>query len=223
MFIRLRQPRSLAQLTRPLRPVSQLRPHFRIAVVDNDAFEPAEQMRSHGFVLQELGDIADLAAISSYPIVACDISGVGVAFGSPLGGAHVVAEIRKRYPDKYIIAYSGGRFGAEYKKSLDASDVFIRRGSPAQEWVGAFDSAIAQVGDPIDYWVRLRQVLLSQGLSTFEVMLLEDAYVRAIEKKDEFILSKALRKARRKSEAASTLDQVADGAITVVKLALHLS
>ena len=134
MYFRFRKPRSLSEIRRPQKTLTERRRDFPVAIIDNEPFARFDTLVSHGFSLRELGDIDDIAAVAEYPIVSCDIKDVGAAFESPFGGAHLIMEIRKRYPDKYVIAYSAGMFHAEYKRPLDYSDVFLRKGTSIDEW-----------------------------------------------------------------------------------------
>lgn len=190
--------------------------------MDDQAFPHKAALENHGFSLRELGDIADIDSVAAYPVVCCDISGVGSAFDSPLGGAHVVSEIKKRFPTKYVVAYSGATFGPEYARVLAASDVFIRRGTPASDWANVLDRAILTLADPVEHWRRLRTVLLDHNVSIFEVFLLEDAFVRSINEHKPFVLERAIERARRIEEAGSVLESAAEGLITVAKLAVHI-
>jgi hypothetical protein len=223
VYFRFRAPRSIAHIPRPVRNWAELRKNFQIAVIDDEQFAPLNVLRQHGFNLTELGDITDINAVAYYPIIICDIRGVGGSFGSHLEGAHLVEEIKKRFPDKYLIANSGGAFGPEYNRALKSSEVFIRRGGPVEDWVQVLDAAIHQIGDPVQYWLRIRTLLLAHNFSTFDVFLLEDAFVKAIEKKDEFILSKAIRNANRIKNTGEILETVSGGLVSVVKLAIQIA
>jgi hypothetical protein len=220
MYFRYTRPRALSELRRPLNNWTELRRHFPIAIIDDEEFVHFSALTKHGFVLQQLGDIADISAVAAYPVVSCDIKGVGASFGSPLEGAHLIAEVKKRFPDKYVIAYSAGAFGPEYKRALDFSDVFLRRGASIDEWTECLDIAIRRVGDPVEYWKRIRMLLLTHEVSTFEVFLLEDAFITSITNHDEFVLTKALQRAKKLQSVGDVLESVSHGLITVAKLAI---
>ena len=108
MYIRIRKAHLLSEIQRSLNPISDFRNYFQIAIIDDKPLSHYSILLNHNFRIKELGDISDIAAISEYPIILCDIRNVGVQFASAYGGAHVIYEIKKRYPDKYIIAYSAG-------------------------------------------------------------------------------------------------------------------
>ena len=180
------------------------------------------ELSSHGFILRELGDIKDFAAVAEYPIVACDIKGVGAHFGTKYEGAHVISEIRKRYPDKFIILYSAGLFGPQYKKYYDFCDICLAKDVGFDQWKDTLDDGVRTVGEPIRRWKRIRAVLLDANMPAFEVFLLEDAYIASLIKKDESILSKALSRAEQAESTSEIIKSISSGLITLVKTATLL-
>ena len=108
MFIHFGKPNKLGDIGQTQLEVAELKRRFDIGVLDDEPFVQANALRAHGFRIVELGgDIKSVEQVASYPIVVCDIKGVGRAFGSKYEGAHVLSEIRKAYPDKYLIAFTG--------------------------------------------------------------------------------------------------------------------
>jgi len=76
MYIRFTKPHSLSEITRSIRPLTEFRKHFPVAIIDNEHLAHAASLTNHGFFVKELGDISDIAAVSEYPIVTCDITAV---------------------------------------------------------------------------------------------------------------------------------------------------
>jgi hypothetical protein len=218
MFIRFRNFKRLSDLQRSTRPLADWRKHFPIGIIDDAEFPEAHTLARHGFDIKELGDITHTRDVEPYPIVACDIKNVGAHFGSPFEGAHLISEIRKTYPDKYVIAYSAGAYGADYKKLLDKSDVFLRRGAPVEDWVDSLDTAIQVIGDPINRWKRIRTLMFDHDVPVLEVALLEDAYIRSIQAHDDFDLKKALKRIRQQHLAGNIIENVATNLVAFVKL-----
>jgi len=196
---------------------------YRIAIIDNELFTYCDELRRHGFDITELGDIRDFAAVAEYPIVACDIKDVGKHFGTSYEGAHVIGEIRKRYPGKYLIAYSSGVFGPTYKTYWDSCDICLRRDGGFDQWVESLDKAIVSTGDPVHHWKRIRAALLNSDISALDIYLLENAYIRSILKKDSFHLDKAIQKVKKSTSAGKALDTIAGGLISAIKLFIHIA
>lgn len=218
MYFRLRQPKLLSSIPRVKSSVALLRKHYSIAIIDNEPFPYTNELIAHGFAVKELGDIKDFCAVAEYSIIACDIKDVGHHFGTSYEGAHVISEIRKRYPDKFIIAYSGGAFGAEYKRFWDYCDIFLRRDVGFDQWKDTLDCGVDTIGDPIRRWKRICDMLLEANMPIFEVFLLEDAYITSILKKDLFVLDKALERASRVQSAEEIIENISVPLITFVKL-----
>lgn len=162
-----------------------------IAVIDDQKFMYAEILRSHGFNLTEIGDITDLEAVASYDIVVCDIKGVGASFGSKYEGAHVISELRKHYPDKYLIAFSGGQFDPSYKRFFDSCDVSIKKDADMDDWTIMLDSAAEQLSNPAKRWLRVRTILMQEGIDIYEILQLEIEYVKAVINRSPDALIKA--------------------------------
>ncbi len=223
MYFRIQQPKALSSIPRVINNPSVYRQHNPIAIIDNELFPHTKELAMQGFTVVEVGNIRDFAAVATYPIIACDIKDVGDHFGTAFGGAYVIGELRKRYPDKFLIGYSGGSFGPQYKRFLDSADMFITRDAGFDQWKEALDTAVMTVGDPVRRWKRIRAVLLEADMPAFEVFLLEDAYIKSILKKDEFVLAKALKRAARVQASGEIIEHIAEGLILFVKLAAHLA
>src|SRR4051794_31715072 len=101
MYLVLGGPRSINDLKGHNREfTANDRSRVEIAVIDDQEFPYLELLTRHGFRLRHFKDIDDIQAIHAYPIVLCDIKGVGKHFQSRYEGAHLISEFRKRYPAK---------------------------------------------------------------------------------------------------------------------------
>lgn len=96
----------------------------------------------------------------------------------------MVAEIRKAYPDKYLVSYSGAQFDITYNDPLRSVDASIAKDAPTEQWVAILERGIETVTNPRERWVRVRRNLLDRGIETHEVFNLEQGFIKAIEKKD---------------------------------------
>lgn len=221
MYIKFKSPLQMSAIPRLPFSTTAIRSRFRIAIVDNDPFEHTDELRKHGYDITELGDIRDFKAVAEYPIVACDVRDVGIHFGNSYQGAHVLAEIRRLYPDKFLIAYSGGVFGPTYKKYWDMCDVFLRRDVGTDQWVETLDRGIVELGDPVRHWSRVRKLLLDSGVSAFEVYLLEEAYIKSMLTKQSYHLERAMDRVKKTTTAGEILDHIATGLVIAIKLFIH--
>src|SRR4051812_32693639 len=93
-----------------------LRSQIPILVVDDQEFPYLEVLRQHGFNLTFFNDISDVRQVNNFPVVVCDIKGVGKSFKSKYEGAHVIAEIKKYFPTKILIAFTAHMFDSSFNK-----------------------------------------------------------------------------------------------------------
>lgn len=163
---------------RQSKPLSELRSITRVALIDDEPFRLMQPLRSHGFNIVELGgDVSSLEQVAPYPVIVSDIRGVATGLNSSLEGAHLISEIRKSYPDKYLVAYTGVAQSIRYSDALSKADRNLPKGAPAEEWVAALDMGLEAVGTAHNRWLRFRMHLLKQGIDSFDLYKLEQAFV----------------------------------------------
>lgn len=188
MYIELGSPKKLSSLPAHLPNLEYLKQTTKIAIIDDQSFKKVESLRNHGFSLTELGDINSVNQIAEYPVVVCDIRGVGRYLGSDLEGAHLIAEIRKAYPDKFLVSYSGAEFDLRYNQALSSVDSSIAKDSSTEYWVTVLEDGICSVSDPKERWLRIRRRLLDAGLEIHDAFLLEQSFLKAIDRRDASFL-----------------------------------
>jgi hypothetical protein len=184
MYIQIGTPKTLSGLHVTLQNTAHIKRNNQIAVIDDQPFSMADALRNHKFNIVELGDIRSVDQVAEYPIVVCDIRGVGKSLSSDLEGAHLLSEIRKAYPDKFLVSYSGAQFDITYNESLRSVDASIAKDAPTEQWVNILENGLEKVANPRERWIRLRKTLLERGVEIHEVFNLEQGFIRAIEKKD---------------------------------------
>lgn len=190
MLFHIGSKRRLTEIQGKTPELAKLKQTNKIAVIDDNPFAKAAPLAAHNFQLAELGDIRRIDQVSEYPIVVCDIRGVGAAFDSPLEGAHVLAEIRKLYPDKFLVAYSGTESDMSYNDLLRAVDVSVTKDARTEVWVSVLEKGLKEIGDPFNRWVRFRTQLSQRGVDASEIYRLEQAFLKSLAKKDSSILEK---------------------------------
>lgn len=181
MFITIGTPKQIDHLkVNPTPPIGTLRSRVHIIVIDDKGFIYEEVLRNHGFSIKVLNDIQDIKAVESYPVVICDIRDVGKSFGSKYEGAHVIAEIKKHYPNKVLIACSGEQFDASFNQYFALCDASVKKDIESEKWVETLDNAIATYLNPVSQWKKLRDYLINLDVPTVRIAKLEDHYVTAI-------------------------------------------
>lgn len=175
------KPKSIKDLNLPSLKLKQVkRNEVPILIIDDDKFEYKSILQNHNFSITHVEDIDAIDFVHNYEIILCDINGVGKKFGSKFDGAYIISEIRKKYPFKYIIAYTGHTHDPSYTKHFKKADNVINKDIASDEWVEELDVAIYSVVNPITRWMKIRDFLILQNIDISIVAKLEDEYVRTI-------------------------------------------
>lgn len=162
-----------------------------IAVIDDELFAAQQTLKNNGYDINVLGDIKNLDEVENYNIILCDLQGVGRHLDGKNQGAFLINEIKRNSPEKFVIAYTGGALSDEITtKANESADAFLRKDADVQEWRDKLDDYIERVSNPIIVWRRQRDALVRKNVSTLDILKLEDAFVKAIQKRDPYIFSK---------------------------------
>lgn len=182
MFFSVGRPERLSVIGQEVIDMTEAKLRVEIAVLDDNPFAPKEALLNHKFRIAELGpDIRSLDQVSTYPIIVCDVGGVGRAFGSSLEGAHLVTEIRKAFPDKFVMAYTGMTYSLAMTNALTAADKRMEKDASVEAWVQTLEVGINEVMNPRNRWIRMRRALLERGVELFDVMKLEQAFIKSVQ------------------------------------------
>jgi hypothetical protein len=192
MYVSVGRPRRLSDVAREV-DIQVLKKSAQVAVVDDEPFNHAEALRLNGFQIVEVGaDVRTIEQFENYGLIVCDIRGVGKALGSRFEGAHVIKELRKRYPDKYLVAFTGMTFDASYNDCLNAADVSVKKDAGFDPWVSLLENGLREVSNPRTRWLRFRAHLSKAGLDAYQIFRMEQAYIKAVEKKNPEIFASEL-------------------------------
>lgn len=162
-----------------------------ILCIDDQGLEYETIIRNHGFNIRVLNDIEDIKAVSDYPVIICDIKGVGKKFGSKYEGGHIIEEIKSKYPEKVVIAYTGQLFDATYNKFFSLADFTLTKDVDSDVWVSLLDQTIQKVVSPIEQWKRMRSFLIDKEVPLKIIFQLEQQFINAVIKKDKNIFAKS--------------------------------
>ncbi|EHH0751434.1 TPA: hypothetical protein RQK09_002270 [Vibrio vulnificus] len=174
----------LSELDNLNRDVEFKRNAVDILCIDDQGLQYEQIIRNHGFNIRVLKDIEDIRSVADYPVVICDIKGIGKAFNSPFEGGHIIQEIKKHYPAKVVIAFSGHQFDAKYNKYFKMSDYVLSKDIDSDQWVDILDETIRKITSPTEQWKRIRQYLVDNNVSTKVIFQLEQEYISAVLNKD---------------------------------------
>lgn len=180
MFITFGKPRSISELDKFQLSLKELKEKEKILFIDDQPFQRQNALAAHDFKITKIDDLHSLEQVEPYSIIACDIQGIGSSFESSFQGAHVISEIQKTYPDKYLIAFTGASHNALYSEMLKVADLRTQKGADMDAWTGYLELAVKDVGNPRNRWIRMRRYLISEGYDAFYVLKIEQAYIKSI-------------------------------------------
>lgn len=182
-FLYIGTPKKISDLQTPGQAIGKLkREDVKLAIIDDEEFPYLDLLRQHKFNIDTYKDIDNLASLNVYDIILCDVSGVGKKFSEKYQGAYLVKEIYKLYPFKIILSYTGISFDARYNEYLKYADFSLKKDIDSEEWVDKLDVAIDLVSNVEKRWNRIRDYLLADNVSLLDVLLLEDDFVRKIQR-----------------------------------------
>lgn len=173
--------KSLSHVT----PVNRdLRSRVRVLIIDDNPFAQKDNLRSHGYDVHVESDLSSLTVAEGFQIVLCDLNGVGQKLGGDSGG-FLIKEIKKNYPQKYVVAYSGHTFDATFNYYLNQADAVMKKDADLEEWIDKLDEIVKSMIDPIAQWKRARGFMIDQSMRLDLIMHLEDEFVSKIEDSEE--------------------------------------
>lgn len=158
-----------------------LRQKVEIVLIDDEQLDIIELLSVHDFKIVFKKDIEHIKDVEGYDVILCDIKGVGKKFQGEHEGAYLISEIRKAYPSKVLIAYTGSTYDPTYNKYIQNADLTVKKGTSGEEWVEILDDIIKKSMDITYQWKKLRQKLLESDIEAIKTVELEDAFVQAIQ------------------------------------------
>jgi len=178
---------TIADLNTPKNALSaiDIKSRIPILVIDDEGFTYKEQLRDENYNLTCLPRIDDLNAVATYPIIICDIRGVGTNFDKDKEGAFVVRELKKKYPFKQYAVYSGSLYSLDsFEDDLKGIER-IKKDPDIEMWRTYFDEFIKRVTDPKENWKTIRDYLIKNDVPLKEIALLESNYVDILNNRPE--------------------------------------
>lgn len=171
--------------------IADLKRITSILVIDDQAFDYLGDLQKYDFQIRQKYDLTDLSDAAEYDIILCDIRGVGKFLSSKYDGANLIKQLRVKYPNKIIIAYTAEPYDADFEPFLEFATGVIAKGTYTIElWVSLLEKYVKELADPVEQWKKTRKLLLDSGVSTIEIAKYESAYVKAVKNKEYESLKK---------------------------------
>lgn len=161
--------------------LSDLKKKCEILIIDDNDFPFLDVLRKQEYIITQKYDLTDTKEAAEYQIILCDIRGVGKCYNSNYEGAYLIKQLKQKYPNKTIIAYTANDYDPEFEPYLEYADETVPKGTyDIEEWDALLDRLLNNIVDPVKLWEQTRDSLLKAGISTIEVAKYESKYVRAV-------------------------------------------
>lgn len=159
--------------------IADLRKRTDVLVIDDENFEPKDFLEKNNYRLTIKHDIDNTKDVSEYPIILCDIRGVGTKISPAFEGAFLIKEIKKNYPEKIVIAYTASQYDPSYNGYIRKADNVLPKDLSMEDWLEQLDKYIYMLADPVEQWKILRQKLFNVDAPLIDVAKLESSFVDA--------------------------------------------
>ena len=158
----------------------------RVLVIDDTKLPAMEQLKRLGYDITRVRDIDNIDDLTPFDIILCDVMGVGKKLDPKAQGNVIIREAMLRYPNKFVIAYTGSsQTSPEATEARTQADSFLPKGAEIGKWQEVLDRYIIENGDPMNRWQRTRITLVEQGIDTYDLLRLENAFVRSLQNRDK--------------------------------------
>lgn len=163
--------------------ISQLKQEVKILVIDDNEFAFLAPLSKYEFRMTQKNDLTTLDDAEAYDVILCDIRGVGKFLASDYDGAMLIQQLKGKYPEKIIVAYSADGYSLNYQKYLNCADRIVPKGDYGiEEWIELLQDIMQEMSNPQKQWLKLRDSLFDRGVSTGEVAEIESKYVESIKR-----------------------------------------
>ncbi len=165
-------------------PLERLRSSTPICIIDDVEVPAADNLRTYGYNVTVLKDIDNIKAIQAYQVILVDIIGVGSKFDRNAEGAAIILEIKKNFPEKFVFAYTGNARDGGSRRALAKADGVIQKDIETEELVDLVDGYARLSHNPVEVWEKIRSHMVSRRVSTKDLLLTEDAFVKSVRARD---------------------------------------
>lgn len=154
------------------------RSSVKILVVDDQGFPYTEQMRDLNYNIKSVTDLETLDFAKAYDIIICDVRGVGKKLAIRDEGIGLIRDVHNLYPYKEYAVYTANQVDLDMARSLKGIDIeIVPKIFDKDNWNSLLDKMVKSVLDPRNVWLKMRTLLLNEGLPLVTVLKLEHKYV----------------------------------------------
>lgn len=165
---------------------------INLCVIDDEGFEKDSMLKLKFNRIRVMDKFNNLDDFEPYNVILCDIKGVGNELDGKLEGIALAKEIKKIYPEKIVIQYSGQSvhdYDPYFYKDMSI-DGFIDKNLSTQKLVDELDKKCCMLWDPCEAWNYIEKNLRRMGIYNKNIAYFEHLFVKSLEKKKNYLLNK---------------------------------
>ncbi|HCH3681536.1 TPA: hypothetical protein NKU97_003220 [Vibrio parahaemolyticus] len=176
----------LESLNSQINQLSVDRASVKIAIIDDLDVPYLENLRNCGYTnVRHYRDIDNFEMLTPYSVIVCDIRDVGKKL-SKAEGAFIIQQLRKIFPDKYIIAMSSNLYALPIQNYISTADAKIKRDSNPDKILNEIEQGVKAMNSKKLRWIRMRDHLLKEHqMDLYDVWLLEQEFIRSVQSNDK--------------------------------------
>ncbi|ENM3922377.1 hypothetical protein DDM61_003197 [Vibrio cholerae] len=171
----------LSELNGHINTIDIDRSSVKIAVIDDQDVPYIDNVRNCGYQgITHYRDIDNFEMLSVYSVIICDIRNVGTKL-SNRQGAFIIQQLRKIYPDKYIIAMSSNPFYLPIQEYISSADVKIKRDVSSDVVLNHIQNGVSIMSSRKERWLRFRDYLINtQQMDLYDVWSIEQEFIKSV-------------------------------------------
>ncbi len=137
---------------------TERRNRIKILFVDDENYPIVQLLSNRGYRIFYKKDISYIIEVEPFDIVILDIVGVWKSSEDSRQGFAAALEIKKLYPEKKVICYSGSNV-SNIAEDIKLIDDFIQKDSDIKKWTEKLDRHIDEYFSCDYHWDKLYQKL----------------------------------------------------------------
>ncbi|MBQ4631161.1 MAG: hypothetical protein IJB70_09285 [Clostridia bacterium] len=161
--------------------LSTLKKMTSILVIDDRDFTYLEPLKQYEYNISQKNDLNMLTDVEAFDVILCDIRGVGKFLESTFEGANLIKQLKKKYPNKTIIAYTANDYDASFQEYLVYADEIVPKGGyDIEDWDSLLTRILKECANPTTQWKKTRKALEEADVQTVDIAKYESDYVKAV-------------------------------------------
>lgn len=172
--------------------IVDLRRKVKILMVDDEEYAIFKLLNTRGYRMYYKSDINYVEEVEPFDIVILDIKGVAQEYGSTYEGFGFAIEVKKLYPNKIVLCYSGTSDN-NINSQLDKIDGYISKDTDIDQWTSRLDSLIRKYSSVDYHWDIINRKLIENHYPEETIEELRKLYIKSFnedsfdELKNEFM------------------------------------